>query len=48
MQYRLKIRGLAISHGGLELNFLRRLHRRFIQPVTEAVHDFYYPNLPVR
>ena len=46
VQYRLEICGMAVSQGGLELNFLRGANRGFVQPVTKTAHHFHNANLP--
>ena len=39
---------MAVSQGGLELNFFRGVNRRFVQPMTETVYHFHDANLPGR
>src|SRR5712692_11096362 len=46
VQYRLEICGMAVSQGGLELNFFRGANRRFVQSMAETVHHFHDANLP--
>ena len=43
----LKVGGLPVFLGGLELNFLRGVNCGFVQSVTKATHNFNDANLPV-
>src|SRR5260370_37655297 len=47
VQYRLEICGMAVSQGGLELNFFRGANRRFVQSMADTGHHFHNPNLPL-